>query len=120
MKGQFSLEAVMTIVILLIIFSILLLDAIYKQNDADNLKLFLERKNACGKLSDEVQSIFVLGNGAETTITINKGLNVTNKLIYVEGVVCSLCCNVTKNSQSNFNVVGTIKIKNIGGEIVVS
>lgn len=120
MKAQFSMEAMFVIIVILGLFTFLAIDTISKQKDSERLREFLEKKNTCDKFSNEVGSLFVLGNGAEGSIEISHNLNISKKTVFVEGIVCGLCCNIAKNSQDTFNLSGGwIKLKNQGGEIVV-
>ena len=90
-----------------------------KQRDKEILRDFLEKKLTCGKFSNEVYNVFVLGNGTESSVKIGHDINVTNRIITVGNVVCESCCNLTRNSFGVFNLTkGTVTLRNVNGDII--
>lgn len=91
-----------------------------KQKDKENLEDFLESRLACKAFSNEVQNVFLLGNGTKSTIKTDRNLNVSHGVIVSGGVLCSACCNLTMNGSSTFNITaGIILIQNKNGDIIV-
>lgn len=120
MKAQVSIELISLIAILLIIFAFVLASAMEKNRLAENMKIYLEKKRDCERFANDVGAVFILGDGASSTIELNNNLSVINNTAYSENIFCNLCCNVTRNGQSSFNLTkGSVTIINANGDIIV-
>ena len=91
-----------------------------KQKDKENLEDFLKNRLACKAFSNEVQNVFLLGNGTKSTIKTGRDINVSHGVIVSGSVLCSACCNLTRNGSYAFNITaGVILIQNKNGDIIV-
>ncbi len=119
-KAQTSMEAVFSVAVILVIFGLLATTTLSKQRDREVLRDFLEKKLTCDRFVNEVHNVFLMGNGTTSSVKLDHSINVTNGLVTVDNVLCEACCNVTRNSQSVFNLAeGTVAVRNINGDIIV-
>lgn len=120
MKAQTSLEIIIVTSIVFFIFAIVLSLAISKQAESDKIKSALEKTNACDAFANEVKSVFVLGNGTKTAIRLDYDINVSGKTAVIDSVICNICCNLTKNSSSNYTLqAGVNSLENKNGNLVI-
>ena len=118
MKAQISIEAIFIFAAALMIFTAMSMLSFSRQNDLDAIGQQMSNANECEKLADEVRSVFMLDWGASSNIAIESDFKISNGAAYFGGVICSLCCNVTNGTATNFNMNrGTIALSNIGGKI---
>lgn len=114
-KAQMSLEAIVIFAIVLIIFTGVSLSALSWQMNSNTMNEFLENRQICSKVVNEVYSVFVFGNGSESIIKLDKGINMSNNTVYVGGVICNLCCNTTNGSSNDFDIQeGYLRLLNQG------
>jgi len=87
MKAQVSVEGMLTMAIVLAIFAILIFITLSAQGMSINLQNFLEKRLHCIKISNELQSIYVLGHGSESVIKSERILRITNNTLYVQELI---------------------------------
>jgi hypothetical protein len=114
-KGQVSIEALMAIAILLILF--IGIYAIYftKSQELNLAQKEIKEKEDCTKIANLLTNTFILG---ENTIFITKTANnltiePQNKKIYSENSFCTLVTNQVYNDDSFLNQTFTIEKGNI-------
>ncbi len=120
MKAQSGMETALVAAIVLAAFALTAGLAISRQNEVQSLQDGADRKASCHKIANEVSSVFTAGNGTTSYIKLEYEVQVVNDVANITGVVCSLCCNTTKNGQKSFNLsAGWLRIENRKGDIAV-
>lgn len=115
MKAQISLEAIVIFAIVLLVFMAVSLSALSWQMDSNTINEFLDNRQVCSEVVNEVYSVFVFGNGSESIIKLDRDINVSNNAVYVGGVICNLCCNTTNGSSNDFDIQeGYVRLLNQG------
>lgn len=121
MKAQVTMEGIIIIGIILVIFFSVMFVAVLNDKNSKDIQKNIEMRKTCNMFMNEVEAIFLLGNGAESSIYLENSLEVKNRIVHMENVFCKLCCNVTKRSQQNFSLPsGHAVIRNIEGDVIVS
>lgn len=120
MKAQASMEIILITVIVFAVFAIILSLTIAKQLESEKIKDALQKANACDTFASEVKSVFVLGNGTKSAVRFDYSINVSGKTAVIDSVVCNICCNLTKNSSSNYTLqAGINSLENKNGNLVI-
>lgn len=113
LKAQMSYEAIFAFSAVLVTLTVVL--SILTSQDTDNLNTvdFLENRAECLKLSNEISSVFSIGNGSASTISLLKAANISGTTIKVGSYICNACCNFTNGTASTFNLkTGAVKLLN--------
>lgn len=119
MNGQVSLEAMLMIMLIFVIFATVFFIAQENDSIVIAIKERLEAKRVCDKFSSEVHALLLLGHGSESTIRTEKDIVVSNMTVLTDSFLCRICC-VSRNSSTSFNLTaGIITLRNVNGEIVV-
>ncbi len=119
-KAQISYEAIFTFGIVLLLFVIVLALTVNKEIDASNTKVFLDDRKECLKLSNEIFSVYMLGDNAVSNVNLLKRVSVVGNTIKVGSFICDACCNFTKVNTTTFNLsVGIVNLKNNRGTVGV-
>ena len=118
MKAQTSVEGMITMIIVLVVFGISITATLTTQDTTNKMQIFFEKRKTCTDFSNEVNNVFLQGHGTKSTIFLKYKIAVQQNYAIVDNVFCSLCCNVTKNGQPNFNLTGYVTIENKNGDIV--
>lgn len=119
-KAQSSFEIIFAISIVFLVLLLMTQFMLAKQKDKENLENFLESRLACEAFSNEVQNVFLLGNGTKSAIKTGRDLNISHGVIVSGSVLCIACCNLTMNGSAVFSITaGTILIQNKNGDIIV-
>lgn len=119
-KSQASQEGLVTFIIILVILLIFLFITGSKRLETERLEDRLEDLTECEKIANEIYSVFILGDGSESTIYLNKNATVSGSFIIVGGSACNSCCNLTNGSSNSFSISsGQVKIKNQDGNIII-
>lgn len=114
-KAQIPLEAIVIFIIVLLVFTGVSFSALSWQINSNTMSKFLENRQICTGVANEVYSIFVFGNGSRSIIELDKDINVSNNTVYVGGVICSLCCNTTNGTSGDFDIQkGYVRLFNQG------
>jgi hypothetical protein len=122
MKAQVSVEGMGTMAIVLSIFAILVFATLSAQETSARLQEFLEKREACISLSNDLYSAFLLGGGTKVTVRISGLVDIVNDTVYVkksavdQPVVCSSRVHVL---DANL-LIGDAEIKNTNGIVVVN
>ena len=120
MKAQTSMETILITVIIFVIFAIMVSLTISKQLENEKIKTAMQKTNACDAFANEVKSVFILGNGTKSSIKLDYNINVSGKIALIDSVVCNICCNLTKNSSSNYTLLtGITNLENTNGNLVI-
>lgn len=114
-KAQISLEVIVIFATVLVIFTGVSFSALSWQANSNVVNDFLDNRQTCSKVVNEVYSVFVFGKGSESIIKLDRDINMSNSTVYVGGVICSLCCNATNGSSNDFDIQkGYMRLKNQG------
>ncbi len=117
-KAQASVEAIAVMIVMFIVFAIVLSLTISKQAESEKIGSAMKKANACAAFANEVESIFILGNGTKSTILLDYNITVSNRTVLLGSNVCKLCCSLTKNSSATYTLrSGIEKLENIDGRI---
>lgn len=118
MSGQASQEGLAVIILVLLVISAFLMVTGSQEQSAADLKEKGDSIRACHQFAGDVQGVFLLGDGAASTIQVESATEVRGELVVVGDVVCRICCNVTNGTAQSFLVpAGTVKLTNAGGTI---
>lgn len=121
MKAQTSMETILITIIIFIVFAMMLSLTISKQLENDNIKKALQKTNACDAFANEVKSVFVLGNGTKSAVSLDYNINVSGKTAVIDSVICKICCNLTKNSSMMYTLnTGPVKLENKDGNVFLA
>ncbi len=121
MKAQTSMEALLITIAVFVIFAIALSLTVSKQAESGNIKAGIEKANACNAFANEVKSVFVLGNGTKSSVKTDYNIIVSNRTAAIDGVVCGLCCGLTKNSSLTYTIrSGIARLENINGNVFLA
>ncbi len=121
MKGQSAQEGLIIISLaMLLLVAINFLAAGWRVNTA-NIEGYLSNREECMKLSNEIHSLYILGDGANSTFRMLEIASVENSSIYVGDSSCFACCNFTDGSSNIFTISkGLVSLENNGGSIKIS
>lgn len=118
MKAQISLECIVIFAMALAIFSAAAMTALARQTDVRLIGSALDSNNECRKIANDVYSLFLLGDGSQSIVSVYIPFNISGGSAYVGSAICKLCCNVTNGSSSDFWMPGgRIRFTNINGLI---
>ena len=121
MRGQISLESVFIISLILIVFIMLTISIVVRQNESGDIRNVIGSIKTCDRLANEVESLFILGDNSEGSIYLDHNVSVNNRNVSIGNVYCYLCCNISYSSLYSFDLEkGFINLKNSDGEIIVS
>ena len=119
-KAQASQEGLVVFIIVLVILSAFLIISNSNVLEVDRLEDLLEDEIECQKLSNHLRGVFVLGDGSQSSVELNKNATVLGDLIIVGGAICNSCCNFTSLGSTSFSInTSIVTVSNIHGNIVL-
>lgn len=113
-----SYEAIFAFSTVLVTLTVVL--SILTSQDTDNLNTmdFLENRVECLKLSNEISSVFTLGNGGRSNLTLLRPANISGTTIRVGNYICDACCNFTNGVKDSFDIrTGHVSLVNNNGSV---
>ena len=121
-KAQVSIEWMMAIGIIFMIFILIYGISIDKRRDIVKSENYIGLKNECYKLAEGITSAFLNGNGTSIYVEIvyDAETDSVNRLIGINGVeyvTCSIPFNQFTATDLN---AGTVKLYNQGGFISIA
>jgi type II secretory pathway pseudopilin PulG len=125
-KGQFSIETILVVGIILFIFVIVIGLSVGKSREVSQTQNYLDKRSTCLKLAGQISSAF--NSGYDTNITTSLDYNTTinsdSRLIYIgdtDKVSCTLFINSVTNSTNNYFSLkkGDINIINKEDNIII-
>ncbi|MFC2143496.1 hypothetical protein ACFLQN_03790 [Candidatus Aenigmatarchaeota archaeon] len=113
MKAQVSNEAIVVLGFILLVFVIISVNVIQKQSTLNKIDETFDNRNICSSLSNEINSIYILGLNSESFFELKKNVTIFNNVIKVDRVLCATCCNITNGESPIFNLTrGFVKVWN--------
>lgn len=125
-KSQASLEMLFALIIIIIIFSATALFFYNRSQETVATEAFLEKRNLCFKLADNINSIFTNGDGAMVRIdhiSYDVTFNGDERAIFVEDTSCSIPIKeITNGVSSEFTIPPsqTIQMENRDNVVYIS
>jgi hypothetical protein len=120
MKAQMSLEAIVIFGMALLIFAAVSISAMSWQMSSNAVSEYLGIRRTCTDVSNWVYYVFIFGEGSESVMRLDSGINVSNNSVYVGRHICRLCCRTTNGSSDTFGLnSGYVRVKNLHGEVVM-
>jgi len=122
-KSQASVEFLIATGFILVIFIFLLWFIAERNDDLKKTGQYLDEKNLCLKLSNNINGALVNGDGARIDMPISYKIQVSNRSLYVgpDNVACSFIAgNASNTTHSIFSLaVGNIRVKNQNDAIII-
>lgn len=122
-KGQISIEFMIFIGIILLIFAFLIGLSASNRSVLIRNNQFIDLRSECLKLSNNIFGAYIGGDGMEIEDRINYGIQLvpSSNLIIVTDGEDEVTCTLPFNSFSSVNLIeGDIELKNDGGSVDVS
>jgi len=121
MKAQSAQEGLIIVgLALLLLFAVNLLVSGWRINLA-NIDSHISNSEECMKLSNEIYSVYILGDGSNSTINMLKESTIENTSIWIGDTSCQTCCNISNGTTNIFNLgTGTLSIENIKNNIKIT
>ena len=122
MKAQVSVEGMLSMSIVLAIFALVIFSTLSARETAGNLEDFLKKREECIRVSEDLYSAFVLGDGTTVFTKINRIVDIVNDTIYVrstlgdQAVICDSRAPVVTSSLTK----GYARIENLNGVLVIA
>ncbi len=114
------METIVLISLITVIVAILLFIDVSKHLEIEKLRTSSDKMSSCYKFSNEVASVYILGNGTVSSIKIDYNITFGNGTAFIDSVSCKICCNLTKNNSAVFNVSnGFVTVQNRNGDVIV-
>ena len=116
MKGYISLEGLIIICVLFLIFVVFSIGLIQNQSHISRTRDLIDMKSSCDRLSNEINSLYVLGSGSESKLIIGNEIFISDRSLHSGDILCDTCCNL---SSTYTNISGIIKLRNDNGNIIL-
>ena len=114
-KAQVSMELIIMISILLIMFISISIYSFNKKNEIKATEDYLDRKDNCLKISNLISETYIGGDGTNVVTKSEYNLSIDSPLLIDEkGVSCRYVGYVVNNE-----VIGDVIIRNVDGEILI-
>lgn len=122
-EGQISIEVMTSIAVLLVIFLITLAFTVSKRLEIARAEEYFERKGECDLLANAITQTSMLGDGAQSALSIDRNISIFNKsmLIMVWDQKERAFCSIEKLKIANYtNISGNLLIRNNLGKINIT
>lgn len=118
-KGQYSLEAGLSIVVITFFIVLILVAVNDKSKIINEKKQFIRKNGDCTKLSSIISEISSKP-GMEVNLTMNNNFNIyQNQMIDVNDVLCYIRPKIGMNISNGSFEKGKIKISNFEKNIII-
>lgn len=122
-KSQVSIEFLIAIGFILVIFILLLWLINDRRVEIRKTEQYMEERNLCLKISNLINGVFLNGDGNRVDIEVDYQVQVSNRTMYVgpDKVVCNFIPEDVSNSTNRFFLLnkGNIRIRNDNGVVVI-
>ncbi|QQG38732.1 MAG: hypothetical protein HYS32_03970 [Candidatus Woesearchaeota archaeon] len=125
MKGQISLETLFAVVIVLVAVGSIMAAVAERKSSVEDTEEFLEQRDFCLKLSNDINSVFTNGDGATVKVSktpYNAFFDGPSREIWVENARCSMPISSITNGINNSFVVskGLLQMENRDNTVYIS
>jgi hypothetical protein len=117
-KGQASMEAMIAIGVLFVIFFVMFMFYNQKNIDLNNTEIELTAKSECFKLSLAINNIFSLGENSQITLNLKNNITVEPEQKRIESE--SATCTIITNQVSDQSVLTGQRFTLLEGDITLS